>query len=143
MKTCALFLRGIMNLSQAKLGDKFYIFVDVGLNMSDKPTKYVLPATIIATKKPSIGTDLILGWLPNQQHPANATNRASPSAENDYVANQAMYPFGKAVKRSLVVATQIIGELDGFACKACGVFFQYALPNQNDGTLICWSCRSS
>lgn len=31
--------------------------------------------------------------------------------------------------------------LDGCACMRCEEFFQYAIPNQEDGTMICWQCR--
>lgn len=31
---------------------------------------------------------------------------------------------------------------DGIACKLCKEFYHYASPNQSDGTLICWSCRT-
>ena len=30
---------------------------------------------------------------------------------------------------------------DGCNCKKCKEFFEYAEPNQEDGTLICWACR--
>lgn len=30
---------------------------------------------------------------------------------------------------------------DGCSCKKCEEFFEYAEPNQEDGTLICWACR--
>lgn len=31
--------------------------------------------------------------------------------------------------------------LDGMSCSNCEEFFQMAEPNQDDGTLICYSCR--
>jgi hypothetical protein len=30
---------------------------------------------------------------------------------------------------------------DGCTCKKCKEFFEYAEPNQEDGSLICWACR--
>jgi hypothetical protein len=30
---------------------------------------------------------------------------------------------------------------EGCSCKKCKEFYQYAEPNQEDGTLICWACR--
>ncbi len=30
---------------------------------------------------------------------------------------------------------------EGCSCKKCKEFFEYAEPNQEDGTLICWACR--
>lgn len=32
---------------------------------------------------------------------------------------------------------------DGMFCRKCQVFFQYAEPNQPDGTLLCYSCRNN
>jgi hypothetical protein len=32
---------------------------------------------------------------------------------------------------------------EGVACKRCQEFYPYAVANQPDGTLKCWSCRSS
>lgn len=31
--------------------------------------------------------------------------------------------------------------LDGMKCCKCGEFYSMAVPNQKDGTLICYSCR--
>lgn len=33
--------------------------------------------------------------------------------------------------------------VDGMYCKICKSFYNYAEPNQTDGTLICFSCRSN
>lgn len=30
---------------------------------------------------------------------------------------------------------------DGCDCVKCKTFFEFAEPNQEDGTLICWACR--
>lgn len=32
---------------------------------------------------------------------------------------------------------------DGCFCKKCKEYYQYAEPNQDDGTLICYGCRMS
>ncbi len=32
---------------------------------------------------------------------------------------------------------------DGMFCRRCQIFFQYAEPNQPDGTLLCYSCRNN
>jgi hypothetical protein len=31
---------------------------------------------------------------------------------------------------------------DGMYCINCGEFYEYAEPNQSDGSLICYSCRN-
>jgi hypothetical protein len=35
------------------------------------------------------------------------------------------------------------GLPDGMFCRKCRSFYKYAEPNQPDGTLLCYSCRSS
>lgn len=32
---------------------------------------------------------------------------------------------------------------DGMKCKHCNDFYSFAEPNQDDGTLICYSCRQN
>ena len=137
-----------MNLKYAELGDVYRIFLDAGGNISSSPSMNTILATVIATKKPGVpgyGTKLILGWLLDQPVPpeAAARNSGGTSSENDYVPNQALYKHGKTVERSLPVAVKIVNGLDGFPCRKCTNFYPYALPNQTDGTLVCWSCRQS
>ena len=132
-----------MDLSQAKLGEQYRIFVDDGGNILPSPSMRTMVATVIATKKPGYGTDLLLGWLTKDSSPSNARDRSQTSIENDYVPNQGMYKRGITVKRSLMVAIKIVNGLDGFPCKKCTNFFPYALPNRPDGTLVCWSCRTT
>ena len=134
-----------MDLTKAKLGEQYRIFVDSAGNILATPSRHTLLATVIATKKQGISTlsEVILGWLSSQDHPKDAKTRSQTSSDNDYVPNQALYTYGKAVRRTLPVAIQIMNGLDGFPCKRCTNFFPYALANQDDGTLICWSCRNT
>jgi hypothetical protein len=37
---------------------------------------------------------------------------------------------------------QIAQKSSGLFCTRCGEFYEYAVANQKDGTLKCWSCRS-
>lgn len=131
-----------MDLKNAQLGDQYRIFVDSSGQVTDRPGMKTMLATVIATKKPRVGSGLILGWKKNEEHPSNASPRSNPSEENDYVPNHALFVYGKSVNRSLPIAVQIFNGLDGFPCKNCQTFFPQALANQNDGTLICWSCRN-
>ena len=131
-----------MDLSQAKLGDQYRIYIDVSGNLSNTPSMGTLLATVIAVKKPPYGNDIILGWQAEDDHPIDVRQRSSPSTENEYIPNQAWFIYGKSVKRSLTVAVKIVNGLDGFSCKKCNTFYPYALPNNKDGTLICWSCRN-
>lgn len=38
--------------------------------------------------------------------------------------------------------TKVHSKLDGLCCVKCGEFYNYAAANQEDGTLICWSCKN-
>lgn len=131
-----------MDLKNAKLGEQYRIFLTSEGRVSETPTMRTVLATVIATKKPSAGTGLILGWKKDEEHPVEAAARNGPSAENDYVPNQALYVYGKSVYRSQVVAIQIHAGVDGFPCHKCLTFYPYAVPNRSDGTLLCYSCRT-
>jgi hypothetical protein len=45
------------------------------------------------------------------------------------------------IQENLIAA--ITSEQDGMACRVCKEFFPYAEANQEDGTLICFSCRAN
>lgn len=32
---------------------------------------------------------------------------------------------------------------DGMVCKKCEAFFEFAEPNQTDGSLVCYTCRTN
>lgn len=38
---------------------------------------------------------------------------------------------------------QVKYVMDGISCCKCQDFFYMAEPNQDDGTLLCWSCRAN
>lgn len=40
-------------------------------------------------------------------------------------------------------ARRIPHHPDGMFCRKCQSFYQFAEPNQPDGTLLCYSCRSN
>lgn len=41
-----------------------------------------------------------------------------------------------------ISSKQSITPKDGMDCCKCRKFFKFAAPNQDDGTMICWSCRN-
>lgn len=132
-----------MNLSNAQLGDVFRVFVDGEGNITSSPGMKTMLATVISTKKPKYGSEVILGWKSGEPHPVGCYDRGGTgSIENDYIPNHHEYRWGKKVTRLLPVAVQIFNGLDGFPCKKCTNFFPLSEPNQKDGTLVCWSCRN-
>lgn len=42
-----------------------------------------------------------------------------------------------------IAASNIVAKSDGEHCKACKQYYPYAEPNQPDGSLICYSCRTT
>jgi hypothetical protein len=97
-------------------------------------------------------TQLIKSWA--QDHSAEF-NIADPDKTDQGTSNTASY-FTWLVQEklvninllSLVDRLEVFMEdakykkgLDGFYCCKCTNFFQFAEPNQEDGTLICYSCR--
>jgi hypothetical protein len=84
------------------------------------------------TSAPSIGSP-----------PVGISNPSSPGILHGY------YPinFAIGISGGKVIITPVEEEdevdiLDGCICKSCGEFYQFAEPNQIDGTLVCWSCRN-
>lgn len=133
-----------MNLQKAQLGDQYRIFLDKDGNISQSPSMKTMLATVISEKKPGYGSELILGWKNEEPRPKGCYDRnGAGSLENIYVPNHKEYKWGIKVSRALPVAIQIFNGLDGFPCKRCTNFFPMSEPNQPDGTLLCWSCRSS
>lgn len=37
---------------------------------------------------------------------------------------------------------KVFSILKGMICSCCAEFYEYAIANQLDGSLICWSCRN-
>ena len=57
----------------------------------------------------------------------------------DYLDNRAIAIFADKVARVQVQTT----KEDGLFCKKCDEFFPMAEPNQTDGSLVCYQCRSN
>jgi len=58
-----------------------------------------------------------------------------------YVPQWITVPIPIPVPAGAVSATEKKKDSDGCTCKKCKEFFEFAEPNQEDGTLVCWSCR--
>jgi hypothetical protein len=50
---------------------------------------------------------------------------------------------GMAVQMDKIFKVKTPNNRDGVFCVKCGRFYDYAEPNQEDGTMICFSCRSN
>jgi DNA-directed RNA polymerase subunit RPC12/RpoP len=53
---------------------------------------------------------------------------------------QAIDVQGIAIKSPF--ASSVVMKSSGCACNRCGEFYPWAEPNQENGTLVCWNCRS-
>src|SRR5277367_3695388 len=68
------------------------------------------------------------------------------SLKGSIVADQSRCKTLNIDKRFLneeIMVASVERTLDGLACKICREFFFYAEANQEDGTLICFSCRQN
>lgn len=59
--------------------------------------------------------------------------------DSKYIGHRAGTLHEKSIS-SILVCSQA-PKNGGEVCKKCRDFYPYAVPNQVDGTLICWSCR--
>lgn len=52
-----------------------------------------------------------------------------------------IYPAQQITLDFLEVVEEKKKDSEGCSCKKCENYYEYAEPNQDDGTLICWACR--
>lgn len=65
----------------------------------------------------------------------DARNCKSLGIDKKYSGENILY-----VSESMICKVNTI--LDGCFCTRCQEFFQYATPNQEGGTMLCWQCRN-
>jgi len=56
--------------------------------------------------------------------------------DKKFIGERIMYIQGSFIYK-------VSSILDGLFCAKCREFYMMAEPNQEDGTLICWSCRQN
>ena len=129
-----------MNLTQAKLNDVYRLWISKDGNITSSPSRFTVLGTVIGKRE----GEILFGWKENQVWPSSAKTRSGdPSPTITYVTNQREYKYSKLVPTNTIVMLKIGDEPDGLPCKKCRSFFEYAEPNQDDGTLVCWSCRTT
>lgn len=104
------------------------------------------------TKNRNVLAQIIKSWA--QEHDLNYQIN-DPAPGDQGVANTAVY-LSWVLKENdqvldLVSLLNKLEELlehrrtyrgpDGMICSKCKTFYQFAEPNQTDGSLICYSCR--
>jgi len=63
------------------------------------------------------------------------------TAAGTYSSGTITWAPGSIFDIDLILGDEKEEKSDGCFCKKCKEFFEYAEPNQEDGTLICWACR--
>lgn len=129
-----------MELKNAKLGQKYRLYIDDTNMVVGQPTKKYIVGTLIATYEEGY----LFGWRLNEKAPVSRPRIGSIlNPDFTYIPDQALYTQGVHIKTGFVVHSKVPepGEPDGMACKKCRNFYHYAEPNQDDGTLVCYSCR--
>jgi len=52
------------------------------------------------------------------------------------------FPSAASIESDMInMSPELSANSSGRTCKKCETFYEYAEPNQDDGTLICWACR--
>jgi hypothetical protein len=64
-----------------------------------------------------------------------AYDAVSLRIHNKFIGEQILY-----IEQSMISC--IKHKVDGCYCVQCGEFYHMAAPNQPDGSMICWSCRT-
>lgn len=135
-----------MNLKNAKIGQKYRLYItSEGKVIGDIATKNTIVGTVIAE---GIDNSMVLfGWKKGEDFPDNSKSRGglNLSGSYKYGKDQMSYDHSLSIRTDAVVHSKIAGpgEYDGCQCKKCHNFYPYAEPNQEDGTLVCYSCRTS
>lgn len=55
--------------------------------------------------------------------------------DDRFIGEQIIY-----IQESMIC--KVSSQIDGCACKKCKEFFHMAEPNQKDGSMLCWQCRT-
>lgn len=131
-----------MDLQQAKLGETYNLYKDNSGQVDVFPKLDVIPATIFAVSDRMV----LFGWKVNEVPPVNAFLRDSEiGSDYQYLDNQKDYRSYLIFRREWsvhsLVSTTGTNVPDFLPCQKCFDFVQYAQPNQEDGTFVCYSCR--
>lgn len=138
-----------MDLVDAKLGEQYYVYLNIDNNLIVMSVPFPLTNDIGLLLATVIGVgmeEVVLGWKPNQTHPANAHQRSGMAINIwQYITDHQDYDYSYVAHRTTIVQSKIDAipqKYDGHYCTKCGNFYPMAAPNQPDGTLICYSCRT-
>ena len=127
-------------------GDRFNFYINEDNWMITKPTSNHIVGTIIGVDSDNV----VVGWKRSEVSPRNSYLRGIRNLSMNYVSNESEYVECICISRDWLVHSQIIGSTnsikqaansDGMACKRCLEHYPYAVSNQKDGTLLCYSCR--
>lgn len=131
-----------MNVTDCKLG-----------MLVDSTYHKVEGATIIAIDKPTVQMDIVLGYHKGFNTPAGGGIDAHSYdvilqfTKNIISKNEfdKFNLYGWAFSKHLNVVSNIVivdKKENGCICFSCKEFYPYAQPNQTNGTLKCYSCRT-
>lgn len=149
------------NYADYKVGERIELYYS-GEKFSPVPTSNTIWATVIAKNNGdnnsyAVGYPLV-GWTSNEipllkanwniLAPDGKFNLQMQTAMNiistiaSYCYGWFVYPDESLIVGSKPQALTITGP-DGLMCGWCGNFYPMASSNQNDGSLKCYSCRST
>ena len=134
-----------MDLSNARLGEEYKVYVDDDFIITSIPSKTILDATVVGLHNGSrVSASVLLGWdRKSFIAPSAASKVPFCPMSGVYVPNlTAAYPLTIWVPASLTVAgcVKCFGKTTGHKCKECGDFNQWIERAPEDGAYVCALC---
>lgn len=138
-----------MQLTNPKLGDKVKVYLDDNTGeLANCVTKTTIVSTIIMLDPKDLHKSWALGWKTKQFFPIQARDRINsplnwkldrPGMTCIPDIEEYLWCHWPTRDREFVPMIHSNGER---CAGRCAQFFDYAIPNQDDGTFKCWSCRN-
>jgi hypothetical protein len=127
----------LKDLFRADIGDTLIVTVDRFGNIADKDEEHY-------TYRLDIISKTNVGWVmyvPNYITVPHA-EKITEALSRKYGIDK-KYHGGRMVVVGIDSVLDVIIRTDGTVCVGCKKFYPYAEPNQDDNTLICYSCRDN
>lgn len=105
------------------------------------------------TKERNLAINLIYSWaqshtdkwvITRESQSDDAINQVASDISYVFQTDKVMVDLLSLVDRlELLLKNKMTRKATGCQCIKCKQWYDWALPNQDDGTLICYTCRNS
>lgn len=151
---------GNLKVGHTQVGDRVCLYSTDRFDPVGYPTMCFIDGTVACIdnlelqRKYGADAAYLLGWRVGEKHPANAWDQRQGQTHPDVCKSlPSEYTHGMwvDVRYQLVrlthaqLSTTATHTQTGMRCAipTCGVYNEYAQPNQPDNSYICFSCRTS